>query len=133
MMSSRRELWIASLGLRPYAEVLELQRELARSRITGELAQDLLVLVEHPPVVTLGRSAKERHLVVPRAALTAGGVGGHEVGRGGRLTVHGTGQLVGLVPPTLAEMGSVVARAFGDVFSLEPHEVGAGALSPAVR
>ena len=90
-----RELLVASLGLRPYGEALDLQRELARARISGELAQDLLLLVEHPPVVTLGRSAKEKHLIVPRAALAARGVEVHEVERGGDVTFHGPGQLVG--------------------------------------
>ena len=90
-----RELLVASLGLRPYGEALHLQRELARARIRGELAQDLLLLVEHPPVVTLGRSAKEMHLIVPRAALAARGVEVHEVERGGDVTFHGPGQLVG--------------------------------------
>lgn len=90
-----RELLVASLGLRPYGEALHLQRELARARIRGELAQDLLLLVEHPPVVTLGRSAKEKHLIVPRAALAARGVEVHEVERGGDVTFHGPGQLVG--------------------------------------
>jgi lipoate-protein ligase B len=90
-----RELLVSSIGLRPYAEVLELQRELARARITGDLAQDLLLLVEHSPVVTLGRSAKETHLIVPRGALAARGVEVHEVERGGDVTFHGPGQLVG--------------------------------------
>ena len=90
-----RELLVASLGLRPYGEALHLQRELARARIRGEIAQDLLLLVEHPPVVTLGRSAKEKHLIVPRAALAARGVEVHEVERGGDVTFHGPGQLVG--------------------------------------
>jgi lipoate-protein ligase B len=94
-MSSSRELYISNLGLRPYAEVLELQRELARARIAGELAQDLLLLVEHLPVVTLGRSAKEQHLVVPRGALAERGVELYEVERGGDVTFHGPGQLVG--------------------------------------
>lgn len=94
-MTSSRELLVAALGLRPYAEVLELQREMARARIDGELEQDLLLLVEHPPVVTLGRSAKEKHLIVPRAALAARGVEVFEVERGGDVTFHGPGQLVG--------------------------------------
>ncbi|MFN2566192.1 MAG: lipoyl(octanoyl) transferase LipB [Gemmatimonadaceae bacterium] len=94
-MISLRELFVANVGLRPYAEVLDLQRDLARARISGELAQDLLLLVEHPPVVTLGRSAKERHLVVPRGALTTRGVELYDVERGGDVTFHGPGQLVG--------------------------------------
>jgi lipoate-protein ligase B len=94
-MSSPRELYVSHLGLRPYVEVLDLQRELARARITGELGQDILLLVEHPPVVTLGRSAREQHLVVPRGALAARGVELFEVERGGDVTFHGPGQLVG--------------------------------------
>jgi lipoate-protein ligase B len=94
-MTFPRELWVATLGQRPYGEVLNLQRELARARISGELAQDLLLLVEHPPVVTLGRSAKEQHLMVPRGALAARGVELYEVERGGDVTFHGPGQLVG--------------------------------------
>jgi lipoyl(octanoyl) transferase len=90
-----RELWVADLGHRPYAEALDLQRELARARITGELAQDVLLLVEHPPVVTLGRSAKEQHLVVGRDALATRGIEVYEVERGGDVTFHGPGQLVG--------------------------------------
>src|SRR5918999_2101106 len=94
-MTSPRELYVAPLGHRPYDEVLQLQRELARARIAGELAQDLLLLVEHPPVITLGRSAKERHRHLPRGALAVRGIEVHEVERGGDVTFHGPGQLVG--------------------------------------
>jgi lipoyl(octanoyl) transferase len=94
-VTQARELWVATLGPRSYAEVLDLQRELARARIAGELAQDLLLLVEHSPVVTLGRSAKERHLMLSRDALMARGIEVHEVERGGDVTFHGPGQLVG--------------------------------------
>ncbi len=90
-----RDLLVVPLGTRPYGEVLELQRDLARARITGELSEDLLLLVEHRPVVTLGRSAKEQHLVAPRGALEARGVELFEVERGGDVTFHGPGQLVG--------------------------------------
>jgi lipoyl(octanoyl) transferase len=228
-----RELWVADAGRRPYAEALDLQRELARARISGELAQDILLLVEHPPVVTLGRSAKEGHLVVGRGALARRGIEVHEVERGGDVTFHGPGQLVGypivdlrrhkqdlhwylrqleealiravgycgitaernptytgvwtagrklasigvharewvtwhgfalnvttdlsffdlivpcgiqavtmtsverelggVGPPSLNEMGRLVANAFGEVFSLQPHDIGASELSVAVR
>jgi lipoate-protein ligase B len=91
-----RQLWIARLGLRPYAEVLEIQRAAAAARITGEIPQDLLLLVEHPPVVTLGRGARDpSHLIATPALLAARGVELFEVERGGDVTFHGPGQLVG--------------------------------------
>jgi len=51
------ELWVEHLGLMPYADALDYQRAVARARISGEIAQDVLLLVEHPPVVTLGRGS----------------------------------------------------------------------------
>jgi lipoyl(octanoyl) transferase len=90
-----RELLIAELGTVRYADALELQRDLARRRITGEIAEDVLLLVEHPPVVTLGRTAKSANLVASRELLSARGVELFEVERGGDITFHGPGQLVG--------------------------------------
>ena len=86
---------VVDLGLRSYGPVLELQRELAAARIDGRLHQDVLLLVEHPPVVTLGRSAKDRHLLASPALLATRGVERFEVERGGDVTFHGLGQLVG--------------------------------------
>jgi lipoyl(octanoyl) transferase len=79
----------------PYAEALALQRDLARRRIAGELTHDLLLLVEHPPVITLGRGFRPEHLPTPREVLAARGVELFEVERGGDVTFHGPGQLVG--------------------------------------
>ena len=90
-----RELWVQRLGLVPYAEALALQRALAASRVSGALTQDVLLLVEHPPVVTLGRSAKERHLLASPELLRGRGIELFEVERGGDVTFHGPGQLVG--------------------------------------
>ena len=89
------ELWIDRLGLVPYAGALELQRRVARARISGEISEDVLLLVEHPPVVTLGRSAKDAHLLVSGEMLAARGIELFEVERGGDVTFHGPGQLVG--------------------------------------
>src|SRR6188472_4270749 len=89
------QLLVADLGTVPYADALVLQRAAARARISGELAEDLLILVEHPPVVTLGRSSKTNHLLASPALLAARGVELHEVERGGDVTFHGPGQLVG--------------------------------------
>jgi lipoyl(octanoyl) transferase len=90
-----RQLLVCDLGTLDYAECLALQRAVARARISGAFGEDLLLLVEHPPVVTLGRSSKNQHLLASPALLAARGVEVHEVDRGGDVTFHGPGQLVG--------------------------------------
>jgi lipoate-protein ligase B len=85
----------AHLGHEPYARALELQRAVARARISGPIAHDVLLLLEHPPVVTLGRSSKAQHLVATPAMLAERGVELYEAERGGDVTFHGPGQLVG--------------------------------------
>jgi lipoate-protein ligase B len=85
---------VVRLGLRPYGEILELQRAVARARIAGDVEHDVLLLVEHHPVVTLGRTAKTANLVASPALLAARGVERFEVERGGDVTFHGPGQLV---------------------------------------
>lgn len=89
------KLWTANLGAMKYSEALELQRQVARDRISGAIPEDVLLLVEHPPVVTLGRSSKEKNLISSPAFLAAKGVELFEVERGGDVTFHGPGQLVG--------------------------------------
>lgn len=88
-------LLVADLGMMAYVDALELQRAAARARIAGSLGEDLLILVEHPPVVTQGRSSKAQHLLASPALLDARGVELREVERGGDVTFHGPGQLVG--------------------------------------
>jgi lipoate-protein ligase B len=90
-----RELLVVDLGRQPYADVLSLQREAARARIAGTIDEDLLLLVEHPPVITLGRSSKSAHMLASPAYLHDRGVELFEVERGGDVTFHGPGQLVG--------------------------------------
>ena len=82
-------LKIVEAGLVPYGEALEWQRRLADDRIQERLSHDVLLLVEHPPVVTLGRNSKAAHLLRPS------GIDVFEVERGGDVTFHGPGQLVG--------------------------------------
>lgn len=93
--ASSRELWVERLGVVPYASALELQRGIARQRIDGSVPEDVLLLLEHPPVVTLGRSSKEKHLLASPELLRTRGVELFEVERGGDVTFHGPGQLVG--------------------------------------
>ncbi len=88
-------LAVVDLGRRPYAPVLELQRALCRARGEGLIDQDILLLVEHDPVITLGRSTKPSSLPIPTADLPAHGVEVFEIERGGDVTFHGPGQLVG--------------------------------------
>jgi lipoyl(octanoyl) transferase len=92
-MSAR--LIVQDLGRRPYAEVLELQRRLCRQRIAGEIPDDVLLLVEHEPVITLGRGTRHGSLPLAPVELERRGVGVFEVERGGDVTFHGPGQLVG--------------------------------------
>lgn len=95
MGASSSQLLVAHLGVVPYAEALELQRAAARARLDGRLEHDLLILVEHPPVVTTGRSTKAQNLLLDPYALAARGIELFDVERGGDVTFHGPGQLVG--------------------------------------
>ena len=89
------EFLVVDLGTVPYTDALELQRSVARRRIDGSISEDVLLLVEHPPVVTLGRTAKNANLIASPELLAAQGVELFEVERGGDVTFHGPGQLVG--------------------------------------
>ena len=88
-------LTVIDLGTVRYGDALELQRATASARIAGQVADDVLLLVEHPPVVTLGRGTKPGHLVASEGQLRDRGVELFEVERGGDVTFHGPGQLVG--------------------------------------
>lgn len=95
MSENSNELWIERLGTVSYAQALDYQREVARDRISGAIPEDVLLLVEHPPVITLGRSSKEKNLLASPQVLATRGVELFEVERGGDVTFHGPGQLVG--------------------------------------
>ncbi len=82
------------LGRLPYRDALDLQGRLVRAREAGE-APDTLLLLEHPPVITLGRSAHPEHVLVSPRERASRGIELHETGRGGDVTYHGPGQLVG--------------------------------------
>ncbi len=80
----------------PYGEALALQRALVDQRRAGQVG-DLLLLVEHPHVITLGvrGDGGRSHILASEEVLVSGGVEVHETGRGGDVTYHGPGQLVG--------------------------------------
>jgi lipoate-protein ligase B len=88
------DVQVVRLGRIAYDDALALQRTAAAARLAGTIP-DVLLLCEHPPVVTLGRSTKTANLTATPAALAARGVEVHEVERGGDVTFHGPGQLVG--------------------------------------
>jgi lipoate-protein ligase B len=100
---------LIDLGLVPYLEALTLQRRLATLRAGGRLG-DVLLLIEHPPVITLGRAGQKAHLRVSESSLAASGIEFVEVERGGEMTYHGPGQLVGYPILNLADHGRDVHR-----------------------
>jgi lipoyl(octanoyl) transferase len=87
---------VRRLGRVDYASALEMQRGLVEDRRAGRIG-DTLVLLEHPPVITLGAKTRgsRANVVASPSALAAEGVEVHETGRGGDVTYHGPGQLVG--------------------------------------
>lgn len=89
-----RPLEVRRLGLLPYDEGLALQEELVPLRRSGEIP-DRLLLLEHPHVITLGTGADPAHLLLAEEEQERLGVQVREVGRGGDITYHGPGQLVG--------------------------------------
>jgi lipoyl(octanoyl) transferase len=82
------------LGLVAYGDALALQEQALRDRVAGR-SGDRLLLLEHPPVITLGRSTKPGNLLFGEERLRALGIERFEVGRGGDVTYHAPGQLVG--------------------------------------
>ena len=121
-----RSVEVRRLGLVPYAQALELQRALVEDRRANRVG-DLLLLVEHPPVVTLGvrKEISRSHILASDAMLASHGVEIHETGRGGDVTYHGPGQIVGypiidLKPDRLdvhryvRDLEEVLIRAVGD-------------------
>jgi lipoyl(octanoyl) transferase len=89
-----RVLHVERLGLVPYDEALELQAGLVAKRRAGEIP-DTLLLLEHPHVITLGTSSHRDHILVDDAQARLLGIDVFESGRGGDVTYHGPGQLIG--------------------------------------
>ncbi|HTK96098.1 MAG TPA: lipoyl(octanoyl) transferase LipB [Terriglobales bacterium] len=92
------------LGLVPYAQGLELQRKLVAARKAGEIG-DVLLLLEHPAVITLGKNADRKNVLASREQLAQKGVALFDCDRGGDVTYHGPGQLVGYPIFDLRQLG----------------------------
>jgi lipoyl(octanoyl) transferase len=88
------ELWACHLGLVPYSDALAIQGQL-RERRQAEEIPDTLLLLEHPPVYSLGRRSRAEDLPFGQDFYRAKGIEVHATDRGGKLTYHGPGQLVG--------------------------------------
>ncbi|MGD2060009.1 MAG: lipoyl(octanoyl) transferase LipB, partial [Acidimicrobiia bacterium] len=91
-MTTLRTRW---LGRLPYLEAWDLQRAFHEGRVRGRTDDDYLLLVEHPPVFTIGRNGDEANLLVGAPGAVAAGAEVYHVDRGGDITFHGPGQLVG--------------------------------------
>ena len=89
-----REAWLLTPGVTPYAAAYSAMHDLARRRAADEIP-DVLVLLEHPPVYTAGRRTDPSHLLMASADIERMGAELQEVDRGGSVTFHGPGQLVG--------------------------------------
>lgn len=93
-MTDSQVLQIVSLGRIDYPEAIELQRQLVALR-QQERMGDVLLLLEHPPVLTLGRNAHRANVIASDSELARRGIAIHEINRGGDVTYHGPGQIVG--------------------------------------
>lgn len=130
-MTGGRTLTVRWLGLTPYEEASALQRMLAEQLLAGQIGNQLLLL-EHPPVYTMGRGGEARHLGAGPDALRAAGAEYHDVDRGGSVTFHGPGQLVAYPILKLADVVPIPQHSgHGDVLryvrGLEQAAIGTAA------
>ncbi|MFC1903956.1 lipoyl(octanoyl) transferase LipB [Chloroflexota bacterium] len=105
MRSSNKRIYAADyLGVVPYESALKLQRELEQAR-DGDKIPDVLLLLQHPPVFTIGRFRGRENLIIPQEKLQREGIAVFETNRGGSITYHGPGQLVGYPILNLKKIG----------------------------
>ena len=93
-MTQQRTLKVERLGLVEYCAALEIQKQTERAVLTSE-QPDTLLLLEHPHTLTLGRRSAQNGIMAPEEILKARGVSVFETNRGGKVTYHGLGQIVG--------------------------------------
>jgi len=130
----RRPALLYDLGVVPYTDALELQRTLHAQRVAGAIP-DTLLLLEHPPVITLGKAFHPEHLRYAREFYAQQGIELHPTDRGGDVTCHNPGQLVGYPIFDVAQHGRDLHKFLRDIeqaiidalraFGVEAHrEVG---------
>lgn len=105
---------VIDLGKMEYGKALEIQRETRDKRIAGECS-DILFLVEHTPVLTMGRRGQNDNVVVSEEFLKENGIDIHWVERGGDVTYHGPGQLVVYPIFDLASYGKDIRKFVGNL------------------
>jgi len=105
----KQEAWILKLDTVPYQQALELQKKLVELR-SRDAIPDTLILLEHPPVFTVTREATRRNLLASPQSLEKKGISVHQTNRGGDITYHGPGQLVGYPIISLKDRGKDLHR-----------------------
>jgi lipoate-protein ligase B len=111
---ARRPAQLCDLGLVPYADALALQRTLHAQRVAGAIP-DTLLLLEHPPVITLGKAFHPEHLRYAREFYAQQGIELHPTDRGGDVTCHNPGQLVGYPIFDVAQHGRDLHKFLRDI------------------
>lgn len=105
-MDNRQKVWLHNAGLVPYKEMWEYQEQLLQQNVaikkvladgseTGSNTEHHLLLVQHPPVYTLGKTGHEEYILITEEERLAKGIEYYRINRGGDITFHGPGQLVG--------------------------------------
>ena len=100
---------ICNYGTVPYSDALDILKSTVENRMKNRIP-DTLLLLEHPPTYTLGMRGKKAHLLVPRSVLESRNINVHRVDRGGDITFHGPGQLVGYPVLDLKKMKLDIRR-----------------------
>ena len=110
----RTPAYLYDLGIVPYARALALQRVLHAQRVAGAIP-DTLLLLEHPPVITLGKAFHPEHLRYAREFYAQHGIELHPTDRGGDVTCHNPGQLVGYPIFDVAQHGRDLHKFLRDI------------------
>lgn len=109
----QRTAYLRNLSVCDYGEIWQLQKQLVAQRLGGELTHDLYLLLEHKPVLTLGRNSSLDHVLIDSDKLCRQGVALYQTERGGEVTFHGPGQLV-LYGICNLRSGGLTVRSFVD-------------------